>query len=560
MILLTEHEKVAADIKKLPAKPGVYLFKDAEGHILYIGKAKNLKKRGANYLQRAGRDVKVDSLLQESDHLDHQITGTELEAMLLEAQLIQSNQPKFNVLLKTGQPFIFLLFTANKLPELKLVRNRKQKGTYLGPFLEKAAARQVYDFLIKTFRLKLCKKKIENGCLDYHLGICAGKCRPDFDEAAYTERLNLARRVMSQGHKVFLDDLMAQIQACNKREEFERARELHGYYTACHKVFSYLDIKPMSVGGRVGHDIWILADDKRSLHVLIEQQNVLRLKQSFYFPFVDIDLMQAVSSLRPGVATADRPSCTSLGEPPYEPQNLEEYFIGYYRTFRPAIRILVNFDLAPAERDLYQQFLTQWHHLDQPVTIMQPTIGHELSLIRYATVQVAQELIKKATLGQSLKRLLKLAKEPRKIDCFDISHKQGMFMVGSCVRFTDGQPDKKMFRHFHIKTVKGQDDYASLAEIVGRRYRDGEDLPDLVVIDGGKGQLSATRPLIPDGVDVISLAKREETVYADRLPEGRRLDKMTFAGQLLIALRDYTHHFAISFHRKIARKGLDNGV
>ncbi len=546
MARFNEYEKVAENIKKLPAKPGVYLFKDAEGHILYIGKAKNLKKRGANYLQRVGRDVKVDGLMQESDHLDHQVTSNELEAMLLEAQLIQSNQPKFNVLLKTGQPFIYLLFTANKLSEVKLVRNRKQKGTYFGPFLDKGAARNVYDFLIKTFRLKLCKKKIEHGCLDYHLGICAGRCRPDFDMAAYQDRLELARRALSQGHKVFLDGLMTQIQEYNKQEEFERARELHGYYAACQKVFSYLDIKPMSVGGRVGHDVWILADNKKSLHVFIEQQNVLKLKQSFYMPFIDDDLMQAV------------PSCTSPGEPPKdELLELEDYFIGYYRTYRPANRILINFDLGATERDLYQKFLKQWHHLDQDVTIFNPSIGHEQSLIRYAMAHVGQELLKKATLGQALKKLLKLTKEPRVIDCFDISHKQGTFMVGSCVRFVDGQPDKPMFRHFHIKTVKGQNDYASLAEIVGRRYREGQDLPDLVLIDGGKGQLSAVRALIPAGVDVASLAKREETVFGDRVPEGRRLDQATFVGQLLIALRDYAHHFAISFHRKIAREGLD---
>lgn len=524
-----KNTKIADGIKKLPSKPGVYLFKDSEGHILYIGKAKNLKKRGASYLRGVGRDIKVDGLFAESDHIDYQETKGELEAPLLEAQLIQSNQPKFNVLLKTGQPFIYLFFSSGTVPELKMVRNRKQKGSYFGPFLDKGAARRVYDFLVKTFRLKLCKKKIEHGCLDYHLGICAGQCRPDFDKDAYQDRIALARRAMAQGHREFLHDLMQQVKVCSERQEFERAQELLGYYQACQKVFAYLDVKPMSVGGRIGHDIWILADDGKSLHVLLEQQNVLKVKQSFYFPFGDEG-------------------------------GVEDYFIGYYRTYRPAIRILTNFKLTSAARTLYQKFLTQWHQLEQAVTIMQPTVGHEASLIKYATAQVAQVLDKKATLGVSLKRLLKLTKEPRTIDCFDISHKQGLYKVGSCVRFTEGQPDKKMFRHFHIKTVKGQDDYASLAEIVERRYRDGLDLPDLVVIDGGKGQLSAVRALVPKGVAVASLAKREETIFSDRLPDGCKLDQASFVGQMLIALRDYAHHFAISFHRKVARESLDKGV
>lgn len=531
-----KNKKIADGIKKLPSKPGVYLFKDAEGHILYIGKAKNLKKRGASYLQRVGRDVKIDGLFVEGDYIDYQVTANELEALLLEAQLIQSNQPKFNVLLKTGQPFIYLLVTSGTLPELKMIRNRKQKGTYFGPFLDKGAARHVYDFLIKTFRLKLCKKKIAHGCLDYHLGICAGQCRPDFDAGAYQERLSLARYALVQGHQEFLQGLMSQVQAYNKQQEFERARETYGYYIACQKVFAYLDLKPMSVGSRVGHDVWILASDGKSLHVLIEQQNVLKLKHSFYFlsPILSREVAEGTAALN-------------------------DYFIGYYRTYRPAVRILTNFELPAATRTLYQKFLAQWHHLEQPVVIMQPTIGHEASLIKYAVAQVVQALDKKATLGTALKRLLKLTKEPHTIDCFDISHKQGLYKVGSCVRFTDGQPDQKMFRHFHIKTVKGQDDYASLAEIVGRRYRERQDLPDLIVIDGGKGQLSSVRDLVPQGVAVASLAKREETIFSNQLPEGRRLDQMSFVGQMLIALRDYAHHFAISFHRKIARESLDKG-
>lgn len=524
-------KKLIDDIKKLPNKPGVYLFKDSNGHILYIGKAKNLKKRGASYLQRAGSDAKAEALLEEGDYLDHQITGSELEAMVLEAQLIQSNQPKFNVIFKTGQPFVYLLFTASvpgQIPELKIVRNRKQKGSYFGPFLEKEAARKVYDFLMKTFRLKLCKKQIEHGCLDYHLGICAGSCRPDFDQAGYLVRLDLARQALEKGHKAYLEELMEKIQALNSKQEFEQAREMYGYYAAIQKVFSYIDLK---VGtSRVGHDVWILGEDKRSLHLFVEQRNVLKLKYG------------ALRLLNELHGTEDKAESF-----------IEENMLAYYRTYRPANRILINFTLSKETMRLYQDFLCTWHQLENPVTIICPTAGHEAALIRYATVAASQEIEKQATLGNALKKLLKLDTEPKSIDCFDISHKQGRFMVGSCVRFTDGKPDKKLFRHFHIKTVAEQNDYACLAEIVGRRYRDGVDLPDLIVIDGGKGQLSAVRDAVPSGAQVMSLAKREETVYSSRLPAGKQLDRKSFAGQMLIALRDYAHHFAISFHRKTER-------
>jgi excinuclease ABC subunit C len=152
--------------------------------------------------------------------------------------------------------------------------------------------------------------------------------------------------------------------------------------------------------------------------------------------------------------------------------------------------------------------------------------------------------------GKELQELLKLSKMPSTIDCFDISHFQSNYLVGSCVRFTNGKPDKNKFRRFGIKTLTQQNDYAALQEIVARRYRDGKDLPDLVVIDGGKGQLSAVAFLIPPTTDVISLAKREETVFSKEFPEGIKISVATGAGRLLIALRDYAHHFAISFHRK----------
>ena len=185
---MTENIKknLEKQIKSLPRNPGVYLFKDSHDLVLYIGKAKSLRSRVSSYLK--SDDLKSCSLREISDRIDFIVTKNELEAMLLEAKLIQTHQPKFNVLLKTGQPFLWILISQESLPELKLVRSQKQKGTYFGPFLEKDSARKVYDFLIKTFRLKLCKKKIPSGCLAYHMGICAGKCRPDFDENSCAKR------------------------------------------------------------------------------------------------------------------------------------------------------------------------------------------------------------------------------------------------------------------------------------------------------------------------------------------------------------------------------------
>ncbi len=529
MIPTVHYTTLISALKRLPNCPGVYLFKDGNGTIVYIGKAKDLKKRGASYVQRLGSDIKVDALFAASQTVEHQATSSELEALLLEAKLIQSNQPKYNVLLKSGQPFVYLFISSGKLPELKIVRSNKQKGTYFGPFLEKTYARKVYDFLIKTFHLKLCKKKIENGCLDYHMGLCSGFCRSGFDSDAYRARLEMAKQSLQQGHKKFLVQLKKQIDDHSKCLEFERAQELYGYYQAFERVFESIDHKPADLEHVARKDIWILSSDKKQLFVFNEYASVLKKKRVFYMPF-DADEVDAEMML--------------------------EYFMGYYRLYTPPATILSNVELGiPSEIDVIQAFLQTWHEKDYRIKIICPIEGHDASLVRLGLVHAETEQAKQATLAASLKRLLALPREPRTIDCFDISHKQGMFMVGSCVRFTDGKPDKQQFRHFHIKTVEHQDDYACLREIVARRYKDKTNVPDLVVIDGGKGQLSAVADLIP-GIECISLAKREETVFSNRFPDGKKLDQKSHAGQMLIALRDYAHHFAISFHRHIQRSSL----
>jgi len=520
---MDKYAKIISLIKGFPAEPGVYIFKDAAGQMVYIGKAKSLKQRTANYIQQIGRDVKTDTIFAQSATVECIITSSELEALLLEAKMIQSHQPPCNVLLKTGQPFLYIVITSptNALPTISLVRSQKTKGTYFGPFLEKNTARQVHAFLIKTFRLKLCGKKIENGCLFYHMGQCAGACRSDFDKAAYLQRLELARQSLKQGHKKFLQQLAADIVASNQALNFERSRELHKYLQSFERVFHMLDQKSSEVGYIAGKHVWILSPDKQSLWVFAERDAVLKIKRTFYLPI------------------EQEPTVELLGE----------YFISFYSSYPPAATILTNIDFD-SQAGLYEQFCQQWHNKEYPVSISLPQQGHAQQVVRLALVQVAHELAKQRSLSRQLKLLLKLDFEPRTVDCFDISHKQGTFMVGSCVRFKDGKPDTANFRKFNIKTVHQIDDYASLREIVGRRYKDLAQLPDLIVIDGGKGQLNAVQDLFPEA-QFISLAKREETVFSKQLPEGRILDQKSYVGQMLMALRDYAHHFAITFHRSL---------
>ena len=523
---------LSQQIKKLPKLPGVYLFKDLGNHVIYIGKAKNLKNRVSSYLQRQKSDWKSATIVAHSTTLEHHVTRNELQAMLLEAKLIQNHQPKWNVLLKSGQPFLYIMVAQSskeKIPTLQLVRNKKKKGIYFGPFIEKGPARKAYEFLLCTFNLKLCNKKIEQGCLYYHLGKCAGSCKSSFDRQGYEERLELAITSLRKGHKKFLTHLKEKIETFDVEQKYEKSREYAGYLQAFTRVFTSL-ATPFAQHGTIlaltKKDVWIFLPENASLYLFKEHDGVLKKQQVFY-DFSDAWNENINTHLQ-----------------------IQEYFLSYYRTYQPPSTILANFDLA--DSDVIEQFLHEWSGKTYPITITQPTEGHFANVVRLGHIHAEQLSKKQLATPQALKLFLKLPVAPRTIDCFDISHKQGNFMVGSCIRFTDGQPDKNKFRRFHIKTVNQIDDYASLREIVQRRYKRGIDLPDLILIDGGKGQLNAVCDLYD--TEWASLAKREETVFSKRLPEGKRLNVATFVGQALIALRDYTHHFAISFHRKVAEK------
>jgi len=516
----------------LPTCPGVYLFKDRNGAVLYIGKAKHLKKRVKQYQQNYGKDWKATALLDASTQVECIQTASELEAMLLEARLIQSYQPAFNVLLKTGQPYTYFVITDEAVPQFLLVRIKQLKGTYFGPFIEKMAARRAYRFLQEAFQLFLCRKNIAGGCLAYHMKRCAGACRPDFDIAAYRDRLSLACRALrSQRERdALIRQFDEQIAHANTHRAFERSARLVAYKTAIARMHESLATqfnKPQSLRRLAHKDIWVWQPGVGAFGIL--------------FLFCEKD----------GVLTRRRIFCFSSAQA--DEVVVREHIESYYRLFAPAQQVFCSESLH--DPGLFAQFLMKWHALPHAVSVTAPFPSTPHDVLTLASVYAQQEVEKRQRHGGDLKRLLRLPCVPCAIDCFDISHKQGHAMVGSCVRFVNGQPATAFFRHFHVRTIIGQNDYAALQEIVLRRYEHVSDLPNLIVIDGGKGQLSAVREVLEEmfpGTQrmLISLAKREETVFSDQFPEGKVLNQKSVPAQLLIALRDYAHHFAVSFHRK----------
>jgi excinuclease ABC subunit C len=409
-------------IKTIPKLPGIYIFKDKEGTVIYVGKAKCLQERVSSYFRRQSTDWKVLQLIKEHALIEHIITQSETEALLLEAQLIRTFKPKYNVLLKSGNPFIYILITNQELPKLKLTPTKREKGIYFGPFLNKHKVRAVFEYLIRTFQLSCCSNTIASGCLDYHLGRCAGNCLPTFNQQDYIVRLTVARRLLEGNYEACEALLKEQIRMHNAQLEFEKSKHITEYLKNLAMIFQTLK--------------------------------------------------------------------TGFSETKYTKN--------------------INALTTPIE---------------------------------YKIKHPSQAL-------EALQLLLKLKIKPISIDCFDISHFQGSYLVGSCVRFTNGIPDTNNVRRFKIKTLNQQNDYAALQEIVKRRYKNLNNLPDVMLIDGGKGQLNAVKDFFPQ-VPCMSLAKREETLYTQTTPQGITLDIQTPLGQLLIALRDYAHHFAVSYHKSL---------
>lgn len=414
---------ITETLKKIPKLSGIYVFKNKEGALIYIGKAKNLYKRVISYFSRKNIDWKIQKLIKEYETIEYIITKNETEALLLEAQLIKKYKPKYNILLKSGNPFVYIVITDEKIPKLKLEFKKKKKGIYFGPFLYRKRIRIVYEYLLRTFKLKLCNTKINQGCLDFHLGQCAGNCLNTFNLNDYKIRIELVNQLLKGNYKSCQENLINQIKQYNEKLEFEKAKHINEYLQNLETIFNTLK--------------------------------------------------------------------TGFSETKYT---------------------------------------------------------KDISLI---TTQLKYKIENPLIALEELQILLQLKTKPKSIDCFDISHFQSSYLVGSCIRFTYGIPDKSNFRRFKIKTLNEQNDYAALQEIVTRRYRDKNDLPDIILIDGGKGQLNAIKKLIT--VPCISLAKKEEILFINSNHEGIKLDIQTNLGQLLIAIRDYAHHFAISYHKLIRK-------
>ncbi|HMU43348.1 MAG TPA: excinuclease ABC subunit UvrC [Ignavibacteriaceae bacterium] len=535
-------------LKNLPDKPGIYQFFGDKTKIIYIGKAKNLRNRVRSYFQNNLESPKTQALVNKIRDIELIVTDSEIEALVLENNLIKKFKPRYNVNLKDDKSFPFIKVTKETFPRIYSTRNLLRDGAkYFGPYTDvknmKASLKIINEvFRIRSCRLDLSQENIEKKkfkvCLDYHIKKCDGPCEGLYSQQDYNEMVSEAIKVL----KGKTDDLIQELK--QKMEQFVEALEFEKAAVLRDKIekLSVLSSKQK-----------IVSDD-------FEDRDIISVA------YEGKDSSCSVFNIRSGKLISKKQLRFSV----VENEELAEIYsaaIKFYYTDQAEIPKEVVVETEPVDLLLLEEWLSQ--KAERKIKLFIPQRGELRSLVKMckenAILQLKEIQIQKMkNLGNvpyvlsALQRDLRLKILPRKIECFDISNIQGSDSVASMVVFVDGKPKKNLYRKFIIKTVEGPDDFLSMQEVIGRRYskllEQNEALPDLIMVDGGKGQLSSAVEILNKlqikNFNIIGLAKRLEEVYFPGNSEPESIPKTSSGLKLLQQVRDEAHRFAITFHRK----------
>ena len=541
-------------IDRLPAHPGVYLFQDKNGTVLYVGKAGNIKHRVSSYFQKlAGKDAKTLTMLEKVADIDTMVTDTEKEAFILENNLIKAHRPRYNVKLRDDKNYPCLKLSIEEdFPTLTLVRKIKKDGSlYFGPYPSATSLKETLRLIRRLFPIRTCLdtkfSRRLRPCINYEMDRCAGPCCGKINGDQYG---NIVYQV-----RMFLEGKDRDLVGSLKKKMEEESEQLH--FEAAAKI----------------------RDQIEYIEHVIEKQKIVSSD------FVDQDVIgfhrqdQTVIVhplfIRGGKLLGGKGfSFFSIGLP--DEEVLSSFLHQYYREGR-FIPEQVLISKAIPERGLFEQWLTELK--GKRVRILMPVKGDKKDLLKMACENARQFLFSKDELEKDREKFLEALKEklhlrniPRKIEAFDISNLQGEYAVGSMVFFEDGKTKKEGYRHFKIKTIEGVDDYGMTYEVLRRRYQkavEGNDFPDLVLLDGGRGQLNVAQEVFKEfkikEVDLISLAKErfiggsphsrlrktEEKVFHPHYKEPILLERHSSLLHLLDRIRDEAHRFAVTYHKKV---------
>lgn len=522
-----------------PDAPGVYLFKNAHETVLYVGKAVSIKKRISSYFNSTNQQSpKVRSLVAQSDHLEFVLTADENQALLLESNLIKKYRPRYNVVLRDDKSYPYLKLTSKEdFPRVLISRRAIQDGSkYYGPY-PNLKLREIIKLIYRYFNIRDCNIEIdgkaERACLSYQIKQCPAPCIGAVDKKGYAPLVKKVQWFLEGKHESLLENLKAEMLRASDIQEFEEAAKYRDLIAAVEQMQgTYAMIIPEKT------DIDVLALAFGLGKVLV---SVVQVRQGKVVDHVKLVLENEL----------DQPFEEVL------PLFLQQYYVP--GVFVPD-EIFIAQELPEDDQQTIEKALSGQKAL--PVRIRQADGAWRMELMQMAEKNVLLALkddVRQTNLLKELQELLKLKTLPRNIACFDISTLQGSFTVGSAVFFRDGVPEKGRYRKFKIKQVEGQDDFRSHQEMM-RRYlklleREGNDVPDLLLIDGGKGQLSAVKEVLDqelgDDYGLASLAKREEEVFVPGLGVPVDFRGHLNARHLLQRVRDESHRFAVGYHRII---------
>jgi excinuclease ABC subunit C len=531
------NQQIKNKLALLPDQPGCYLMKDRQGTIIYVGKAKVLKNRVRSYFT-GSHDGKTFRLVNEIEDFEYIVTSTNIEALILELNLIKKHDPKYNVMLKDDKTYPFIKLTAERHPRLIITRKvKKDKGKYFGPYPNAFAANETKKLLDRIYPLRKCNTLPDRVCLYYHLGQCLAPCVYDVEEQEYKKMVDDINRFLNGGHTEIKKELTEKMLEASEELDFERAKEFRD-------KIAHIDItmekQKMMTTDFIDRDVFGFAYDKgwMCVQVFFVRQGKLIERDVSLFPVYD---------------EPEQELLTFLGQ-----------FYEITNHFKPKeILLPESVDAEMAEGLL-------------GVKTIHPKRGAKKDMLKLANKNASIALQEKFSLierdeERTINAVENLGKQlgiytPHRIEAFDNSNIQGSDPVSALVVFIDGKPEKREYRKYKIKTVQGPDDYESMREVVRRRYsrvlKEGLPLPDLIIIDGGKGHVEAVRDILENelGLDIpLSGLIKDEKHRTSQLMIGNPLELVPLDSRsqefyLLQRIQDEVHRFAITFHRQLRGK------
>jgi excinuclease ABC subunit C len=540
---------IKTKLRNLPSKPGVYLMKDLSGKIIYVGKAKSLRSRVRAYFQESTSfDPKTSALVSKISDFDVLSTDSEMEALILEANLIKEHKPRYNVNLKDDKRYPYLKVTEEPFPRVLVVRRiKKDKARYFGPYTNVKAMRHTLRLLGSIFAIRSCSWNLPSArkiklCLDYHIKRCPGPCEGKISRKEYGETVKNILFFLSGKNKLLMEHLREKMKEHSAREEYEKAASIRDQISALESVMEKQKVADVD---RVDRDIVALAREGRdiSLVTLQVREGILIGRQTFHL-------------------TASKESSD---------QEILSTFLRQYYMHSAVIPAEVILPGQAGDQAMIENWLSSKRR--SKVKIVLPQRGTKIRLLDMALYNARlwlneirlQRSAAKSELPVAVKSLQKdlyLPTAPRRIAAFDISNLGPSDAVGSLVFFQDTRPRKSQYRRFKIKTVKGQDDFAMMEEVVSRYFNrlaeEKQKFPDLVLIDGGKGQLSAAiaafNRLGIKNQNIIALAKRLDEIFLPDRSGPLMIPKGSASLKLLQRIRDEAHRFAVDYHRRLRGK------